>query len=542
MGLEETTQRELIGEGRNGIVFKSKDNGGNDIAIKVVTEGNLLTISANYFFLGAPNAYNWNENAILSAYYRRQVLADLVDYWFGSKLRVAKSLDTGWNEEFKGYEITTEYIDGRHASLHHPFSKQKEGELSDLVNDVMKPLQQKLIESGFDGLVWQAGKGIPAASANFMLEQDQESNYRWAWIDLESGVPAMAPLNPISFFSFYLPKSIKHKHPLFDDVDMSKLRDYIYTNSPDLINEIGVERYLSIFNNLSQLEFHQNKSKSVRRAHRSITYQLKKGKISQKQADWYFEHPDILHDSVWYGKQAAKLSWKAYNKILGDIPYEIELRLTSFDYKKAASNIWKFISSEKYRSEIAKEYVHGKINTWEQRKRLELVEANNLRTQLESEVTSSYLTDIFVHATFKLADWSIIPFASALYAYGTLDFIEVGGLVISAGPIMRTVYTGSRMVYDKLRPNNSKKSASRLVALGIGIIPLAGNAAYPIQMIYSGSTKDRELGKFLLYDTFSRAGEKIPVYGGRDTLTEHFFNHIPDLIVKNRTSINFQSQ
>lgn len=571
MGLEEIAQGVEIGRGRSGRVFRSRDKDGNDIAIKVVTEGDLLTILANYFFTGAPNAYNWNEDAILSAHYRRPILKELVSYWTDSKVRVANSLGARWNDEFKAYELLTEFVDGRHASLHHPFSKQKETELSDLVNNVMKPLQQKLIESGFDGLVWQAGKGIPVASANFMLEQN-EDNHGWVWVDLESGVPAMAPLDPVSFFSFYLPKSIKHKRPLFDDADIGKLRAYISTHREDLESKIDTRRYNSLLDNINHLEFHQKEWKSMRRAHRSITYQLKKGRISQGHANWYFEHPDVWHDAIWYGRETARLSWKAYSWLIADIPYEIDLRLTLFDYKKAASNVWRFISSEKYRSEVAKNYVHDRINVWEQRKKLEHEEADYLRAFLETEATSGYLADLFVHGAFKVIDWSILGIAAGLYTFGVTDSKESIGLGLWGSPIMRTAYTTSRMAYSMGKPKNLKRMPSnikqfvidtnhavdsdgywkglkyaagrilgieRLIALGIGWIPQIGNAAYPVQMLYSESTEDREIGKFVLYDSFSRIGQKIPVYGGRDTLTEHFFNHRPDLIVRNRNGLNF---
>jgi len=43
----------------------------------------------------------------------------------------------------------------------------------------MKPLQKRLIESGFDGLVWQAGKGNPVALNNFLLDNKRN----WVWID-----------------------------------------------------------------------------------------------------------------------------------------------------------------------------------------------------------------------------------------------------------------------------------------------------------------------------------------------------------------------
>ena len=90
------------------------------------------------------------------------------------------------------------------------------------------------------------------------------------------------------------------------------------------------------------------------------------------------------------------------------------------------------------------------------------------------------------------------------------------------------------MVYDRLKQDTRNP---RLIALLLGMMPQVGNAAYPVQMIYSATTGSKELAEFLTYDISSRVGEKIPIWGGRDTRTEHFFNHIPDIIVRNRNRI-----
>jgi len=185
MDLVETIERIEIARGRSGIIYKSKDQHGNDIAIKVISDGDFLTKTFNYFAIGAPTYYNWSEDAINAASYRRLVLEELVPYWTNSHVRIPKSRGVQWNKKLNSYEIITELIDGRHASLHHPFSQEKEHEIKELEKIVMKHMQQMLIHSGFDGLVWQAGLGIPAASANFMLENSEEGGNKWVWVDLE---------------------------------------------------------------------------------------------------------------------------------------------------------------------------------------------------------------------------------------------------------------------------------------------------------------------------------------------------------------------
>ncbi len=38
-----------------------------------------------------------------------------------------------------------------------------------------------------------------------------------------------------------------------------------------------------------------------------------------------------------------------------------------------------------------------------------------------------------------------------------------------------------------------------------------------------------------MYNTLSRVGELMPIWGGPDTRTEHFFNRFGDLIVRDRS-------
>lgn len=568
MGLEETTPRVRLGEGRSGVVFQSRDKSGKDIAIKVFTGGDFLTKLVNYVFYGASSAYACNENAMLSSHYRRNILTELVEYWFGTKLRVAESLGVKWNDEFKAYELQTEFIDGRNAALHHPFSEQKEGELSDLVDNVMRPLQDNLIEAGFDGSVWQAGKGNPVASNNFLLKNKDDGDYenKWVWIDLESGVPALFPLSLSSLFSFYLPKSIRHRRPLFDDVDINKLKEYIKGHKEDLESKFGSERCSSLCDKVDLLEFYQEGWKSVRRADRGITYQLKKGRITQEQADWYSGHPYI-----WYGREVVRAAWKGCNKLLGDLPWALFNKLCLADYKKIILNSLKFVFSEKYRSKLARDYVAKRIDEWKERKQLEDHEADFLRHQLETESTTHYLTDLLVHAGIKPLEMTVFPpLALALYFRGSIDYKTSGALVVWGGSLTRTAYTAGRIAYNMMKPENLKKipkipsdvsqfltdtyhisydlgikegikhaagkilGIERLIALGVGMVPTLGNTAYPVQMMYSGSSVDKDIGKIMLYDLFSTIGKSFPIWGGRDTLTEHFFNHFPDLIIRNR--------
>ena len=60
----------------------------------------------------APFPYNSKENAIRAALYRRKVLRDLTQFWFGTPM-IADAHYTRWDESAKGYVLGTEYVNGR---------------------------------------------------------------------------------------------------------------------------------------------------------------------------------------------------------------------------------------------------------------------------------------------------------------------------------------------------------------------------------------------------------------------------------------------
>src|SRR5688572_25420202 len=113
-----TGLREL-GRGRSGIVFLGDDGDGRRLACKVFGAGGLTRI-VQIVFLGAPNPYAWNEDALRCAYLRRRILARLVEHWFTGRVRVAEAVGLGWNEEHRAFELRAELSPGVALPLHHP--------------------------------------------------------------------------------------------------------------------------------------------------------------------------------------------------------------------------------------------------------------------------------------------------------------------------------------------------------------------------------------------------------------------------------------
>ncbi|MBD0384959.1 MAG: hypothetical protein ICV54_00130 [Nostoc sp. C3-bin3] len=524
--VEHPSPGKLLGAGRSGQVFLVASQEGL-IARKIFYTDKIAAI-IHYFFFGSPNPYIWNEDAIKSAFYRRKILSELVQFWFNDKLKVAEAIATSWNQEFKAYQMDTEFISGRHVALRQPCSHERIGELPALVSNIMLPLQKKLIEAGLDGLVWQTGKGTPTALNNFLLANDTPEKYVFVWIDLESGVPALFPLNPAALFSFYLPRSIKFGRALFDDVDIDKLNRYLNRYRAELEEKLGIQKYAKILGYVFELEFHQNKWKSMRRVDRSIQYKLKKGAINEQQAQWYSEQP-----LFWYGRELLRMMGQFVYKLLIKLPIFVINKLVKIPYLQFIYQLWKFISSHRYRSKVTRNYIAKRIEYWRGRKQLLDEEADSLLQHLTQESTSDYLNDFSIHLGIKLfvktIEYFLVPL---LYVLGLIDeFIFITWLIIG-GPIYRTIYTSWRILQAVLNGHEIP-----WIALFVGLIPTLGTLAYPSQIIYSAKGRKKKIAQFIVYDFFTRIGNKIPAWGGEDTQTEHFFNMFADRIAHRKTNI-----
>ena len=81
-----------------------------------------------------------------------------------------------------------------------------------------------------------------------------------------------------------------------------------------------------------------------------------------------------------------------------------------------------------------------------------------------------------------------------------------------------------------LKPPASR--LSRTIALFVGMLPIVGSGGYAVQIIFSTVKGSKQLAEFIIYDLASVIGENIPIWGGKDTRTEHFFNHLPDVTLR----------
>ncbi len=555
-----------LGTGRSGAAYL--DNG----TVRKDFLGDPFADRLHYVVFGAPNPYRWNEDAVACADYKRDIIDSLVKYWHELNLKVAKPLGTGWNEKKKAFWLRTEFSNGKPASMHTPFSSENEGELSDLTDNVMKPLQNRLIEAGLYGLVWQAGKGNPAAPNNFLLEKYSDGSHKWVWIDLESGVPAMLPLTP-SFFKFYLPKWVQYKRPLFDDVDIKKLRAYVGKNQKDLEAKLGNEKFWALYNNITQLEFHQQRWKSMKRSHRAIEYQLKTGKIDEERAQWFKEHT-----ADWYAREIGRISWKSIDALVFKLPPKIARKMYDIDFPRILFNIDQLISNGEYRREVGRDYFLHVISDSESRKWITPEQAAYLRGLIQETNSRKYMADVGASIGIKAIEWLVVvPVGYELYRNGAISQSEFVAMLLLKGSILRSMYSFPKMswsAYTKIKSTNDKKRFlpyAKEFATGVGysgfwgpegvmsyvfsealklqhataflagLVPVAGALAYPLEMIYSNDKLGSDLGALAVYHSAAKAGEKVPVVGGRDGHLSYLANRMPDYFIEERRPLELRT-
>ncbi|MFN6514983.1 MAG: hypothetical protein RMY29_010830 [Nostoc sp. CreGUA01] len=118
--LQHSYPGKLLGAGRSGQVFLVANQ--EVLLARKIFYTNKITSIIHYFLFGSPNPYVWNKDAIKCAFFRRQILSELVQFWFDDNLKVAEAIATSWNQDLKAYQMDTKFLSGRHIDSYHGFS------------------------------------------------------------------------------------------------------------------------------------------------------------------------------------------------------------------------------------------------------------------------------------------------------------------------------------------------------------------------------------------------------------------------------------
>jgi len=341
---------------------------------------------------------------------------------------------------------------------------------------------------------------------------------------MESGVPALFPANPIEFFRFYLPRSIFYRRPLFDDVNVPKLRHYIDQHKNELKHVLGADSWEVLCYETKQLAHYQQQWRSMTRLERGIQARLQRGEINNELAMWYQERP-----IQWYGRELIR----GVLAVADRIRMWVAGWLNVATLQRLARGATKFILSVQFRADLARQYVALRIEKWNRQGQLNRLEFDYLIRELNGSEASVYITDFGVHMAIKpivkAITWFALPF---LYGIGAINETILAAGVVAGGGMGRTIYTAARLIDTIVRG-----VPKPWIAFFAGMVPVIGNASFPLQLVYESRDKGSSVAKFILYDVFTRLGEAIPVWGGEGTLSEHRLNHVGDFFISKRSPL-----
>jgi hypothetical protein len=565
-----------LGRGRGARVDLVRDRGSNRlIAEKVFGFGrglsSLITNTLYRLCYQVPFPYRATASAVWAAYYRRKVLRLLTEYWFGVPC-VADALYVRWDAESKAFVLGTEYIAGRGPRLSSPdpylLQRWLGGRslpprpIDDMATLVafMDRLRSHLRESGLTGAQWQVDRRTLVATANCLHDGD-----KWVVVDLESGVPAVT-------MPQYLLQGLRMgRLPLFDDTDFATLWLYVERHEEALSQRLGPDRLRDFRHVIKELEAHERLWKTgeiallreprrwmrpedrthIRR--QALDRWLQEGRISPEAArrmaastlrflgHWAFgaivgwarhgtqfvRNRDYRvaviapHVTAWllagrlHADTGAALLRNPRLLLLGMlalstmVPAPIVRFFRDAEYRTVTlRQAYRMLVDGDYQLSLAKQFISRRVEAWESAQRLTPAESEKLRHAMATPSAQEYVRGVGVHLALKACLPSLLLdplFVGAAVTMGSL--YPLAPLFIRSLAI--TTYTVTRWI---------KRPDLRFgAAFAVGLVPKLGILAYPSQLF----TVHPELAAFLLRDCASRLGERLPIYGGRHTLTEY---------------------
>ncbi len=167
--------------------------------------------------------------------------------------------------------------------------------------------------------------------------------------------------------------------------------------------------------------------------------------------------------------------------------------------------------SRRFQGEYGRFVIRSRIERWRQRSRLTEQQAEHLNDQLSSPAVDEYVRGFGLHVGLKL----LLPIMMPLKVGGAAASVASGNpfyflFMLMLLPLLRTSITLWRMIACRGSVSEFRQ------ALLVGILPVVGSLAYPVQM----HARFSHLSLFILRDFAGRVGCWLPIYGGKDSRTE----------------------
>lgn len=197
----------------------------------------------------------------------------------------------------------------------------------------------------------------------------------------------------------------------------------------------------------------------------------------------------------------SKLSPTLLHRVLVDREYRRDRRVRMF----------LVCVSGTFQSQFGRMLIQSRIGQWQRASRLTADQADELQRQLDSAAVDEYVRGFGMHVGLKL----LMPVMTSLKVGGAAASVASGNplyflAMLMLLPMLRTGVTLWRMIAS------GQPAANYRDALLVGVMPVVGSLAYPVQMY----AKFPALSLFLLRDFASRVGCSLPIYGGKDSRTE----------------------
>jgi hypothetical protein len=489
----------------------------------------------------APYPYQVNDSAAHAALFRRKVLRELTELWFDRPV-VADAYYTRWDKEKKVSVLGTEYVAGfgpkpgeanyrgiRNLWHNYPLrlykiatgsqpAKRKGSawEIKETINR-MDELKDKFRQAGFLGSEWQVERMVSVSTSNLL----KDANGDWILVDLESAFPAL-PLP-----RYVWPAIRFDSMPLFDDVDFTRLHNYLDDNRTKLVAKLGTERVQSLCEYIGQLEHHTRLWKAsepaiLRHKHRLITdsqlrssirrgfiqYWLRSGKISEEKAEQLEE--SNLSLLAYYGFDLVRGICSGFSTAARSIK-RINVSIVK-GVAKAARVSYSAFFDEKYMCEFAQTSVNREIDHWQESGRLTIKEATEFRQDMEAPEAAEYMQGFVAHLSLQVLAPPFLGEVALIWLAVYLGSpAPLAGILLS--PLLRTVYTLHRKIKTR------GKGISYFYAFSVGAMPRVGAGAYVAQMFLTCP----ELSLFLARSQAARVGSRVPLFGGENSRIEHSF-------------------
>lgn len=309
---------------------------------KVFAPG-LLTRVIYRLSFQAPFAYQSNEDAIRTCFFRRRVAAAVIAAT-DTDAEIAQPLYVRFDESEKAWVLAADWIDGRGikpaptdaSRIKRWFDRvigrgksevqQPTSEIDQLV-ELMTRLEETLGQSGLVGSGWQVAPRALVSTANLLRRED-----RYTIIDLESGIPAV--LVP----QYILQGLRRATLPPFDDLDPKMLRRWFAENERLLTFRIGPDGVAQLGKDLDALIEHSTRWKTsemavFRRPWRHLTragrrdYQAgcirrweQDGVIDAATAESLSRQP-LKARAIWWAGMAPSKIGRFFSRMIGNHDY-----------------------------------------------------------------------------------------------------------------------------------------------------------------------------------------------------------------------------